>query len=134
MIGKPSGSRLYEHRVVFFDAHGGGDHICHWCDAVISFEKMHVDHVNAVKNDNRLENLVAACPSCNKARGTDKMRATMRSKGIMITYNGQTKHVSEWAEDLGITSASLKSRLKSGWSLDDALTKKRGKFGPQKAK
>lgn len=131
MIGKPSGSRLYEHRVVFFDAHGGGDYSCHWCDAVIAFDNMHVDHLNAVKNDNRLENLVAACPACNMARGIDKMRATMRSKGIMITWDGKTQHVSQWAKQIGISSVSLKARIKNGWPLDKALTQPRGKCGPK---
>lgn len=131
MIGRPSGSRLYEHRVVFFDAHGGGLHDCHWCGVTIDFEDMHVDHVNAIKDDNRIENLVAACPTCNKSRGIEKMTATMRSKGLMITWGGETKHVSEWASDLGISRVSLKHRLNSGWSIEDALTKPRGKFGPK---
>lgn len=134
MNGKPSGSRLYQHRVIFFDTYGGGNHKCHWCDAFVRFEDMHVDHLNAMKDDNRIENLVAACPACNMARGKEKMKATMRRKGIMITWNGETKHVSEWANDIGITSSALKSRLKSGWTLDDALTKGRGKFGPTGAK
>ena len=131
--GKPSGSRIYEHRMIFFDAFGGGDHNCHWCGEKVSFEDMHVDHVNAVKDDNRIENLVASCPPCNKQRGLQKMIGTMRSRGMMITWRGETKHVSEWAERLGISTVSLKSRIKSGWTLDDALTKPRGKCGPKGA-
>lgn len=134
MQGKPSGSRIYEHRMVFFDHYGGGNHQCHWCDKIISFDEMHVDHVNAIKNDNRIDNLVAACPTCNQARGIQKMTETMRQRGLMLTYKGQTKHVSQWASQLGITSSSLKSRLKSGWSVENALTKPRGKFGPKGAK
>jgi len=132
MADKPSGSRVYEHRVVFFDAHGGGIHTCHWCNASINFDDMHVDHLNAVTDDNRIENLVAACPRCNKSRGIEKMRVTMQNKGLMITWGGKTKHVSEWANDLGISSVSLKYRIKSGWSIEDALTKPRGKTGPRR--
>lgn len=128
--GKPVGTRLYEHRVVFFDTYGGGDHSCHWCGIQINFSEMHVDHVNAKKDDNRIENLVASCPKCNMGRCVDKMTKTMQERGLMITWNGETKHVSTWASELGIHSNSLKARLKSGWSIDDAMSKPRGKFGP----
>jgi len=131
MKGKPAGARLYEHRVVFYDAYGLGPHECHWCDKVVAFSEMHVDHVNAVKDDNRIENLVPACPACNKARGLEKMKKTMQKKGTMITWKGQTKHISEWALCLGINRVSLKWRLDNGWTVDDALTKPRGKYGPR---
>jgi 5-methylcytosine-specific restriction endonuclease McrA len=134
MQGKPSGSRIYEHRMVFFDKYGGGKQKCYWCGKTILFEDMHVDHLNAVKHDNRIDNLVAACPSCNQARGIQKMTETMRQRGLMLTYNGETKHVSQWVSDLGISSVSLKYRMKNGWSIKDAVTKPRGKFGPKGAK
>lgn len=131
MQGKPSGSRIYEHRMVFFDKYGGGEHQCYWCGDAILFQDMHVDHLNAVKHDNRIDNLVAACPACNRARGIQKMTETKRQSGLMLTYNGETKHVSQWASDIGISSFSLRHRLKNGWSIEDAVTKPRGKFGPK---
>lgn len=133
MKGKPAGSRLYEHRVLFYDTYGGGMHKCNWCDNVISFDEMHVDHVNAIKDDNRIDNLVASCPTCNRSRGSEKMIKTKRKNGINIKHNGVTKHVSEWADDLNISSVSLKWRLNNGWSAEDAVTTPRGKFGPKKA-
>jgi 5-methylcytosine-specific restriction endonuclease McrA len=125
-------SRIYEHRIVYYDHHGAGPYDCHWCGKMIAFDNMHVDHINSVKDDNRIENLVASCPACNKARGVEKMRKTQRSKGIMIEFNGVKKHVSEWADDLGISSVSLKNRINSGWELSRALTQPRGNTGPRR--
>lgn len=134
MRGRPSGSRVYQHRIVFHDAHGGGSHECNWCGVSVDFPDMHVDHLNAIRSDNRIENLVASCPRCNMDRGFEKMKQTMQARGINIEHNGVTKHISEWASDIGITVQSLSARLKSGWSTQDALTKPRGKTGPKKAK
>lgn len=44
-------------------------------------------------------------------------RAGLRS----ITYDGETKLVSEWAEEIGIRNRTLKSRLDAGWSVERAL-------------
>jgi len=129
-VGKPSGSRIYEHRMKFFDAYGGESHPCHWCGTFVKFDDMHVDHLNAVRTDNQIENLVASCAKCNMARGIQKMKKTQRDKGINICYNGITKHISEWADKLGITSSSMRHRIKSGWSLEDVVTKPRGVSGP----
>lgn len=133
-IGKPSGTRIYEHRMKFYDAYGYGDHKCNWCEASVTFNEMHVDHLNAIRDDNRPENLVASCPDCNMSRGLDKMKKTMQERGMMIEFNGVRKHVSEWASDLGISAVSMKNRINSGWDLAKALTEPRGKFGPKSAK
>ncbi|KZY53136.1 hypothetical protein A3734_16805 [Sulfitobacter sp. HI0054] len=71
-------SRVYQHRRVYFDEYGEGPFDCHWCGTCVTWDDMHVDHVNAVKDDNRLENLVASCAECNQKRGKEKMRNTAR--------------------------------------------------------
>lgn len=123
--------REYQHRVVFFNQYGEGPFLCHWCAKVVTWNDMHVDHVNDVKSDNRIENLVASCPKCNTWRNKDKnLNSILKSIGRLITHNGETKSISEWARCVGISRSALTFRLKHGWPLDIALTKSRGIFGP----
>ena len=39
-----------------------------------------------------------------------------------VTYDGETKTITEWAEKLNIRPETLHSRLRSGWSIEKALT------------
>lgn len=123
--------RQYEHRIVYYDAHGDGPFSCHWCGAQVTWGDMHVDHVNAVRNDNRLGNLVASCPRCNQDRGIEKMRKTTRSKARSISLRGRTLSVPQWADVIGISVVSLYWRLDNGWSEERAVTTPRGKTGPR---
>ena len=43
----------------------------------------------------------------------------------LITFNGETKHLVEWARNLGISMGHLSSRIKT-WPLSDALTTPKG--------
>lgn len=39
-----------------------------------------------------------------------------------LTFNGQTKLISEWAKSMRMVPAALSWRLKHGWTLEKALT------------
>ena len=39
-----------------------------------------------------------------------------------ITYNGETKHLKEWARTMRINIQTLRGRLKHGWTLEEAFT------------
>lgn len=68
-----------EHRKVYYDASGGMDPDCYWCGADLRWADVDaggnkkssvvIDHLNENKTDNRIENLVASCNKCNRARG-----------------------------------------------------------------
>lgn len=123
--------RVYEHRLVFYEANGDGPFDCHWCGLQVTWDDMHVDHLNAVSDDNRLCNLVSSCGPCNQSRGADAMTKTCRKlRSKEITFRGVTKTRAEWAESLGIKSHALRWRLENGWPLERALTEGRGKTGP----
>jgi hypothetical protein len=123
--------RVYAHRRVFYDAHGAGPFACNWCGTSVGWDSMHVDHVNGTKADNRVENLVASCAQCNQARGMVKMVDTARrTRGTQLTVGGITRPAAAWAEDLGITTVSLKARLARGWSAEAAVSTPRGHSGP----
>jgi hypothetical protein len=51
-----------------------------------------------------------------------KISATLRRKGRMLTYKGETKCVSDWAEELGIGRSAMHMRLRNGWSVERTLT------------
>lgn len=54
---------------------------------------------------------------------TQKKQQNNRSNNRMLTYNGETKSLTEWAEDTGISEMVLRARItKLGWSVERALT------------
>lgn len=61
-----------EHRKVLYDLLGPGPHPCHWVKCgELALEwgggsGINVDHLNGIKDDNRPENLVPSCRSCNR--------------------------------------------------------------------
>jgi hypothetical protein len=63
------------------------------------------------------------CPE-NCRWATAKEQARNRTTTRLITHNGQTKCVTEWADELGIGYETLRVRLKRGWSVERALSKK----------
>lgn len=73
------------------------------------------------KTLNRINNDGDYCPiNCEWA--TPKQQARNTSQTKLVTYNGQTKSVSEWAELTGIKRRTLSKRLQSGWSAKNALS------------
>lgn len=122
---------VYEHRKVFYDAHGQGPFECHVCGSPQGWATMHVDHLNDDPSDNRVENLSPACPTCNQWRGRPKLDAVLRQRARKIEFAGERLTVPEWASRLGISAVSLNWRLSSGWALARALTEPRGKAGPR---
>ena len=43
-------------------------------------------------------------------------------RNVMLTYNGKTKCLTDWAEELEMSRNTLTDRLKTGWSVERALT------------
>lgn len=128
-------NRVYQHRRVFYDHNGSGPFRCHWCQKDVMWDTMHVDHVNAIRNDNSPGNLVASCPSCNQSRGHSKGKATSRARSpLQLTWRGETKCIADWADAIGIHRASLQWRIKAGWTVDKAMAEPRGKTGPKDAR
>jgi len=124
---------VYQHRRVFYDSNGAGPFRCHVCGRSVTWIDMHVDHLDSNRKNNALSNLAPACALCNQARGREKQKAKMRARGYLITYDGDTRCMTEWAELIGISVQSLRYRIVAGWPVERALTETRGKFGPKSA-
>lgn len=53
---------------------------------------------------------------------TPKEQANNRRNNHFVTYNGQTKTVSQWAEECGLHKDVLLHRLNANWDIEKALT------------
>ena len=53
---------------------------------------------------------------------TDKEQANNTRNNHLLTYNGETHTISEWAEIVGMKRDTLKKRIYYGWPIEKALT------------
>ena len=53
---------------------------------------------------------------------TRKAQARNTRRNHMLTFNGETHCISEWAEQLGMSCKALHSRIRNGWTTEEALT------------
>lgn len=53
---------------------------------------------------------------------TMKVQGRNRSNNHVITFRGETRCLSEWAETVGINLATLKDRLENGWAIEEAFS------------
>lgn len=49
-------------------------------------------------------------------------QANNRSSSLLLSLNGKTQTLTQWASELGIVENTLRGRLRLGWSVEDALT------------
>lgn len=52
---------------------------------------------------------------------TPKQQSNNRRDTTFLTFNGQTKSLGNWADDIGIARNTLRMRLSSGWTLERVL-------------
>lgn len=50
-----------------------------------------------------------------------KIQCNNRRSNNVITYNGETKTLGEWAEQFGLNRSTIYRRLNSGWSIEKVL-------------
>ena len=92
------------------------------CERWMKFENFLEDMGEKPDNKtlDRIDNDGDYCPeNCRWATIDQQSRNTRRSK--IMTYNGKTQPMIDWAEELGISYAVLKTRTRRGWTTERAL-------------
>ena len=59
--------------------------------------------------------------NCRWATPKEQAR-NWKHRNVLISFNGESLTMSEWAERIGIARESLRDRFQSGWSIEKALT------------
>lgn len=59
--------------------------------------------------------------NCRWATATEQARNTKTNK--ILTHNGQSRCIAEWAELTGIKYETIRRRLHFGWTVEEALTR-----------
>jgi hypothetical protein len=102
----------------------GGRGITVHADWIKSFDAF-LEHVGPAPTPkhtiDRIDNARGYEPG-NVRWATQTEQQRNRSSNRVLTLNGVSRLLVEWAEDLGVSGAVISERLKNGWSLERALT------------
>jgi len=72
------------------------------------------------KSLDRIDNNKGYCPE-NCRWATRKEQNNNKRNNHLLTYNGKTKTIAEWAEDRNIKYDTIWARIKYGWNTERAL-------------
>ncbi len=104
---------------------GRGITVCdEWRESFAAFfedmgERPSSEHsIDRIDNDGNYEP-----GNCRWATTKEQARNTRRSR--MLTLNGKTMCVTDWAKEIGLTPSALLYRLRLGWSVERVLTEPR---------
>ena len=124
--------RCYDEKNIAYHRYGGrGITICNeWKNDVKAFYDWATanGYMDSLTID-RIDNEGNYCPE-NCRWATVKEQASNRRSNILVTHNGKTQTMKEWANEVGIPYKVVWSRMqKLGWNAERALTEtvKKGK-------
>lgn len=105
----------------FFPEYGGrGIFVCHrWCNFQNFYEDMGDPpegmSIERIDNDRGYEP-----ENCKWATRVEQNRNRRRKR--ILTVNGESKSMSEWAEIYGLKDRTIWQRLSKGWTEEEAVT------------
>lgn len=92
-----------------------------WCDSYVMFKEWALQNgyqkdltLDRKNNDGNYE--PSNCRWVNMS-----IQQNNKSSNKLLTYNGQTKTISEWSNELNIPCGTLYNRLHKGWSVEKTL-------------
>ena len=107
-----------------FQRYGGrGISVCDdWSSEFLSFKSWALENgYNPDLSLDRIDNNGDYCPeNCRWATRVEQQNNT--SKNRLLTFNGETHSIAEWGRITGVNRRTIMSRLRAGWSIDNALT------------
>jgi hypothetical protein len=114
--------RCYNPKAPYYEIYGGrGITVCQrWLDAFVNFLDDMGPKPFAEATIDRIDgNSGYEKDNC---RWATKLEQSQNSRKVrMITYNGETRCLRDWARKLGITHSTLRSRLER-WTLEKSMT------------
>lgn len=97
-----------------------GVSVCkHW-DTFASFIEDMGERPSKIHSIERVDNFGNYEPS-NCKWATPKEQGNNRSNNHKVSYMGRVQTVSQWADEIGINSKTIYTRLRRGWSPERAL-------------
>jgi hypothetical protein len=106
-----------------YEEYGGrGISVCdQWKKSYTSFLKDMGRKPTAKHSIDRIDSNANYTPeNCRWATPKQQARNTRRNR--MITYNGETRCLAEWAEILGFNYSMVSIRVYRGWTFERAIT------------
>lgn len=118
-------SRCYNSKERAYPRYGGrGIKICdRWRDSFENFLSDMGERPSKNHSIDRIDNDGGYCPE-NCRWATRKQQNSNYSRNFMVTYNGVTKTLTSWCEDLNLNYATIHSRIKVyGYSPEEAFNR-----------
>ena len=115
--------RCYNPHFVAFANYGGrGIQVCEeWRNSFVSFRAWAIPNgYNNKLTLDRIDNGGNYEPS-NCKWSTTKEQCNNRRTNRLISYRGETKTMTQWAESIGMSANTFKRRLYAGWSVAKAI-------------
>lgn len=85
------------------------------------YEKHCEEHGEKNTTLDRIDSKGSYCKNNCKWSSTHEQQQN-RTNNHLITYNGTTKTLSQWSQDLGFFRGVIENRLRKGWTVEQTLT------------